>query len=88
MAIPEAANAATAANGFDQEAHFREVFDQYVASREQTGEDTASLRFEKFVLTLRKNRDQIVEKHQAEGVRFTVYVKDGKTALKAAPVKK
>lgn len=82
VAIPEPAS------GFDQEAHFRAVFEQYVASREQTGEETASLRFEKFVLTLRKNRDQIVEKHQAEGVRFTVYVKDGKTALKAAPVKK
>jgi len=76
-----------AAGGFDQEAHFAEVFEKYVAMRAECGEETESLKFEKFVLTLRKNRDQIVEKHHAEGVRFTVYAKEGKAALKASPVK-
>ncbi len=84
---PAAAAAPPPAAAFDQEAHFREVFDQYVATRIQCGEETDSLKFDKFVVTLRKNRDQIVAKHQAEGVRFTVYVKEGKAALKAAPVK-
>ena len=73
--------------GFDQEAHFAEVFEDYVKMRAECGEETDSLKFEKFVLTLRKNRDQIVEKHQAVGVRFTVYAKEGKAALKASPVK-
>jgi len=86
-AAPPAAAPPAANNGFDQEAHFREVFDQYLATRKECGEDTATLKFEKFVLTLRKNRDTIVAKHQAGGVRFTVYVKEGKAALKAAPLK-
>jgi hypothetical protein len=71
----------------DDEAHFRQVFEEFVATKQQCGEPTAGFTYEKFVQTLRKNRDQIVARHGAKGVRFTVYVKDGKAALKAAPVK-
>lgn len=69
-------------------AHFREVFTQYVSTREQCGESTAELTFEKFCGTLRKSRDQILSsKPDAQSVRFSVYVKDGKAALKASPTK-
>jgi hypothetical protein len=71
----------------DDEVHFRQVFEEFVATKQQCGEPTAGFTYEKFVQTLRKNRDQIVARHGAKGVRFTVYVKDGKAALKAAPVK-
>jgi hypothetical protein len=71
----------------DDEAHFRQVFEEFVATKQQCGEPTAGFTYEKFVQTLRKNRDQIVARHGAKSVRFTVYVKDGKAALKAAPVK-
>lgn len=74
-------------NGRDDERHFREVFDQFVATKKQCGENVAGLTFDKFSQTLRKNRDQIVNQHGAAGVRFTVYVKDGKAALKATPTK-
>ena len=69
------------------EKHFREVFDQFVRTKQECGEPTSGLTFDKFVTTLRKNRDQIVSRHGAKTVRFTVYKKDGKAALKATPVK-
>ncbi|MFO0686639.1 MAG: MXAN_5187 family protein [Sandaracinus sp.] len=71
----------------EQEAHFREVFEQFVATKKQCNEPTAGLTYDKFVVTLRKNREQIVQKHGAAKVRFTVYVKEGKAALKATPIK-
>jgi hypothetical protein len=73
---------------FDEATHFKEVFSQYLATRKQCGESIEQLTYEKFLVTLRKNRDQIVSKHGAAGVRFTVYVKQGKAALKAAPIKR
>ncbi|MBN1655413.1 MAG: hypothetical protein JXA30_16730 [Deltaproteobacteria bacterium] len=72
---------------FDEDTHFKEVFSQYLATRRQCGESIEQLTFDKFLVTLRKNRDQIISKHGAVGVRFTVYVKQGKAALKAAPIK-
>ncbi len=72
----------------DDERHFRDVFSQYLAVREQCGESTAELTYEKFALTLRKNREQIImARPDARDVRFTVYVKAGKASLKASPVK-
>jgi hypothetical protein len=68
-----------------EERHYREVFDEFVATKKRCGEATQSLTFDKFVQTLRKNRDQIVSRHGATRVRFTVYVKEGRAALKATP---
>ena len=34
-----------------------------------------------------RNRDDLIAKTGCREVRFTVYVKDGKAALKATPVK-
>lgn len=76
------------AASFDEQAHFKEVFEQYLTTRGQCGESTEGLSFEKFLVTLRKNRDQIISRHDAKAVRFTVYVKNGKAALKASPIKK
>jgi hypothetical protein len=73
---------------FDEDAHFREVYDQYVATRKQCGEPIDNLTFEKFGVTLRKTRDQIVEKQGVRFVRFSVQVKEGKAALKAQPIKR
>lgn len=70
-----------------QAAHFREVYEQFVATKKQCGEPVAGLTFDKFSETLRKNRDQILQRHGASKVRFTVYVKEGKAALKATPIR-
>jgi hypothetical protein len=73
---------------FDEAAHFREVYEQYVATRKQCGEAIDNLTFEKFGVTLRKTRDQIVEKQGVKMVRFSVQIKEGKAALKAQPIKR
>jgi len=76
------------ADSADQATHYRQVFQQYLSVRKDCGESTDGLSFEKFELTLNKTRDQVLQKHPAKDVRFTVYVKEGKAALKAAPVKR
>ncbi|HMI92942.1 MAG TPA: MXAN_5187 family protein [Polyangiales bacterium] len=80
--------ASVAGNAFDEDAHWHEIYDQYVATRRQCGESIDNLSFDKFSITLRKTRDQVVEKHNAKSVRFAVHVKEGKAALKAQPVKR
>ena len=84
MAPPGVA-AARGAN--DDEQHFQEVFRDFVATREKCREPADGLTFDKFKTKLLKNKEQLVTKYQCRTVRFQVYVKDGKAALKATPVK-
>ncbi|HSP77214.1 MAG TPA: MXAN_5187 family protein, partial [Myxococcaceae bacterium] len=70
-----------------EEQHFQDVFREFVATREQCGEANDGLTYEKFVAKLRKNKEQLVQKYACKTVRFQVYVKEGKAALKATPVK-
>jgi hypothetical protein len=87
---PSGAPAEHAGNGaaFDEDAHWHEVYEQYVATRQECGEAVESMTFEKFEVTLKKTRDQILAKPDVAAVRFSVYVKEGKAALRAQPVKK
>ena len=71
----------------DEKAMWRKVFDEFVAAKAQCGEATAGLTYEKFEGTLKKNKQSIQERHGVGQVKFTVYVKDGKAALKASPIK-
>jgi len=91
--VPDALLAATAraqggafAHDPDEE-HFRQVFQDFVATRRHCGEPSDGLTYEKFSAKLKKNRDAIKDKHAARSVRFQVYVKAGKASLKATPVK-
>ncbi len=68
-------------------ASFRKVFDEFVATRKKCGESTADLTFEKFSAKLAASRDAVMAKHNCSEVRFEVYVKDGKAALKALPAR-
>lgn len=89
-AAAAAANSSSepAADGFDEATHFREVYAEYLSLRRECGENSDGLSYDKFENTLVKTRDQVLQKHPAKGVRFTVYVKEGKAALKAAPLKR
>ncbi|MEO1483840.1 MAG: MXAN_5187 C-terminal domain-containing protein [Myxococcota bacterium] len=69
------------------EAHYREVFEQFVSARESCGESTAELTFEKFSTKLDKSREAVMSKHNCAEVKFSVYVKNGKAALKATPAR-
>ena len=86
-AMPKVASIAPAAAANDEERHFQEVFRDFVATREKCREPADGLTFEKFKAKLLKNKEQLVAKYQCKTVRFQVYVKDGKAALKATPVK-
>ncbi len=68
------------------EAHFRETFDKFMALRSETGE-SGNLSYEKFVAKLRQNREQLLSRGTARAVRFTVYKKDGRAAIKASAVR-
>ena len=78
---------AALSTGNADEVHFKDVFKQFVATKQQCNEPTEGLTYEKFRETLRKNQDKIQQSHGTARVRFTVYVKEGKAALKATPVK-
>ena len=68
------------------EAHFRETFEKFVALREETGE-AANLSYEKFAAKLRKNREELLARSTAKSVRFSVYKKDGRAAIKASALR-
>jgi hypothetical protein len=70
-----------------EERHFREVFDQFIATQKECGASVNGLTFDKFVHKLHAAREQVMKRHDADSVRFTVYVKEGRAALKASPVK-
>ncbi|MFT3706477.1 MAG: MXAN_5187 family protein [Archangium sp.] len=86
-AMPKVASLAPAGGGNEEDRHFQEVFRDFVATREKCREPADGLTFDKFKLKLLKNKEQLVAKYQCRTVRFQVYVKDGKAALKATPVK-
>jgi len=67
--------------------YFKSVFDQFVSTKQSCGEPTAGLTYPKFAEKLVKNREDLMAKTGCKDVKFTVYVKDGKAALKASPVK-
>ena len=68
-------------------AEWRTVYEDFVATKKTCGENVDGLTFEKFQTTLRKNRDALLQRHGTKRVKFSVYVKEGKAALKATPLK-
>ncbi len=74
-------------SGAADESEWHDVFRDFVATKKQCGETVDGFTYEKFAERLRKNRDALVQRHGAKRVKFGVYVKDGKAALKANPIK-
>lgn len=66
---------------------WRVVFDEFLGLKRQCGENVDGFTFEKFEQTLTKRKDALMKQHGATHVRFSVYVKDGKAALKASPLR-
>jgi hypothetical protein len=71
----------------DEDTHIRAVFSEYVAARGRCGEPVASLTLDKFRAKLEANKQQLIAKYSCRSARFSVYVKDGKAAIKATPVR-
>jgi hypothetical protein len=84
---PEVMSAAMGGAQNDEMAEWHTVYEDFVKTKKQCGEPTAGLTFDKFQQTLKKNRDQLMSKTACKKVKFSVYVKDGRAALKASPVR-
>jgi hypothetical protein len=71
----------------DREATWRPVYDEFLRVRTEQGEAVDGVTWDRFREKLRKNRELLVQKYACRTVRFQVYVKDGKAALRATPVR-
>jgi hypothetical protein len=71
----------------DELAEWKLVYEEFLKTKKQCGEPTESLTFDKFKGTLERNKAALVARHNCSFVKFTVYIKDGKAALRASPVK-
>ena len=71
----------------DEDVHWQQVFQDFLRTRATCGEPTEGLTYEKFRLKLEGNKAALVSKYGCKTVKFQVYVKEGKAALKATPVK-
>ncbi len=75
----------TASN--DDAGQYRAIYDEFLALKVKCGESVENLTYDRFLTKLRSNRDALIAKHGCKAVKFQVYVKDGKAALKASPVR-
>ncbi len=80
-------DAPKAAGTGDREAYYREVYEAFVDLKEQCGENTRNFGYEKFAAKLRKNTADLMARPGTVDVKFTVYEKDGRAALKAKIIK-
>jgi hypothetical protein len=88
MSTPSPATLPSADGDDAKAAYYREIFEEFLQVKIACGEPTAGFTFDKFVKKLQKNTQDILDKHSdVRDVQFTVYVKDGKAALKAKIVR-
>ncbi|HTN53157.1 MAG TPA: MXAN_5187 family protein [Anaeromyxobacter sp.] len=83
----EPAAAWTPAEDDGEAEHWREVFQDFLRVRAECGEPAEGLTFDRFRQKLVSNKAALVAKYACRTVRFQVYVKEGKAALKATPVR-
>ena len=66
---------------------FPALFKEFLEARKTCGEKTDNFTLESFSERLTKTHSNIVAKTSCKDVKFSIYVKDGKAAVKATPVK-
>ena len=71
----------------DPDGSWRGVHQEFLRVRAVQGEAVDGVTWDRFRDKLRKNRDLLVQKYACRTVRFQVYVKEGKAALRATPVR-
>lgn len=70
----------------DSDEEFRSIFQEFIDTKRTCGESTDKVSYERFAQRLRDNRAQLLARYPGRGVKFEVYVKEGKAAIKAIPV--
>ena len=68
------------------ESELQQVYHDFIETKQRLGETTEGVTYDKFVVKLKANRTQLISRYSCKTVKFQVYVKDGKAALKATPV--
>jgi hypothetical protein len=68
------------------ESEFRAVYRDFIETKQACGESIDGITYDKFSGKLRSNRQQLITRYSCKSVKFQVYVKDGKAALKATPI--
>lgn len=85
---PHVAAVDAAINGAsDVEPEWTQVYNDFVRLKQDCGEATEGFTFERFTQELRKNRDKLRRDHGVQRVHFSAYVKQGRAALKAKPIR-
>lgn len=92
VAYPPAATAGShdvaATNGAAEvDPEWTRVYHDFVRLKQDCGEAVEGFTFERFSATLRKNRETLMREHGVQHVQFSAYVKQGRAALKAKPVR-
>ncbi len=70
-----------------REAYYQEVFEEFVKFKVENNESTEGLTYDKFATKLRANTAELMKRPDVKDVQFSVYLKDGKVALKARVVR-
>lgn len=70
-----------------EDPELRAVYRDFLEMRETCGESTEGLTWEKFVARLLQTKAQVQKQQNCTEVKYGVYVKDGKAAIKVTPVK-
>jgi hypothetical protein len=70
-----------------QNNQLEKLFQDYLQTRQVTGEGAPKLNFESFCQLLSKQKSAIVQKYNCKDVDFYVKVEDGQAKLKARPIK-
>jgi hypothetical protein len=73
--------------GDDRETYYRQIFDEFVETKVACGEPIEGFTYEKFAKKLRKQSESLLGRDDVADVQFSVYVKDGKAALRAKVIK-
>ncbi len=71
----------------EEQKYFKEIYQEFIDLKKNLGESVEQLTFERFLGTLKKNRDTLMARYDCQYIKFKVYEKDGKASLKATPVK-
>jgi len=70
-----------------QDKKMEKLFQEYLNTREVTGEGAPKLNFDSFCQLVSKQKNAIVQKYHCKDVDFYVKVEEGQAKLKARPVK-
>ena len=67
--------------------YFKKLYYKYNETLKQNGEEPAKLTLEQFVSRMAKEKENLIRQYKCRDVRFEIRMKNGKTSLKAIPLK-